>query len=132
MRETKNCITTLLVTDDPALESAARDVAKDLGDVLRFVRNSREATGAAFDSLARETLVIVDVDAGFGSRSMINTIAGLVPVIAVTGKPNSWVKSMRRHRRIVAEISKPVSLESLKEAIFRSRGFYESKTQFSG
>jgi DNA-binding NtrC family response regulator len=128
MRDTKNSITTLLVTDDPALESTARDVAKDLGNVLRFVKNSREATGAAFDSLARETLVIVDVDSEFGSHCMINTIAGLVPVIAVTRKANPWVQSMRHHRRIVAEVSKPVSLESLKEAILRSRDFYGNET----
>lgn len=132
MRDTKISITTLLVTDDPALESAVGDVVKDLGGVLQFVRNSREATGTAFDSLARETLVIVDVDSEFGSHCTINTIAGLVPVIAVIGKPHPWVESLLRHHRIVAEVSKPVSPESLKAAIFRSRAFYESETQFSG
>jgi hypothetical protein len=132
MRANEYHTTTLLVTDDPVLESAVRDVVKDLGNVLQFVGNSREATGTAFDSLARETLVIVDVDSEFASHCMINTIAGLVPVIAVIGKPHPWVESMLRHHRIVAEISKPVSPASLKEAISRSRAFYESETQFSG
>ena len=131
MRATENQNTTLVVTDDPALENAARDVAKDLGDVFQLLKNSPDATCLAFDSSARETLAIVDVDAAFGSRCMINTIAGLVPVIAVTGKPKSWLHAMLRHHRIVAEVSKPVSPETLKQAVFRMREFHGNGDLFN-
>lgn len=130
MRATENHKTTLVVTDDPALENAARDVAKDLGDILQLLKTSQDATCTAFDAWARETFAIVDVDAGFGSRSMINTIAGLVPVIAVTGKPKPWLHSMLLHHRIAAEISKPVSPETLKQAVFRMRDFHGDETSF--
>ena len=51
-----------------------------------------------------------------------------LPVVAVTDRPRSWVQSMLRNHRIVATVSKPVSPESLKEAVFRIRDFHGNRT----
>jgi len=124
MRVTNKHKTALLVTDDPALETAARNVAKELGDVLQLLQNNREATCTAFDSWPGDTFAIVDLDAKFGSRSMVNTVAGLVPVIAVTTNTNRWLQSLLRHHRVLAAMSKPVSPDALKKVVCRIRDFH--------
>ena len=111
--------TALLITDDPALERVARNVAKTMGDLLQLSRDSADATCQAFDVCAQESFAILDVDALFGTRSMLNTVAGLVPVIAVTSGSKPWLDAMLRHHRIQAAVSKPVSAEALREIIGR-------------
>ncbi len=124
MKTKGNHKTTMLVTDDPLLERAARRIAKDLGDALQIISNSDEATDSVFDTSRYETFAIVDADAQFGSRWMMRTIAGLVPVIAVTEKPSPWLCSMLRRHRIHAQISRPVSPDKLKKAVCRIRDTY--------
>ncbi len=64
--------TTMVVTDDPVLERAARRIASDLGDALQIISNSNEATDCVFDTSRYETFAIVDAD---GHRRVGKAIA---------------------------------------------------------
>ena len=128
MKGKHNHRTTLLVTEDPALEDAARDVAKDLGEALRLAKDGQAASCTAFDAAPEELVAIVDMEPHTGSRSTIQTMAGLAPVVAVTHKTKPWLRSMLQHHRVQAEVSKPVSPETLKEAVCRARDTYGNDT----
>ena len=116
MRDKQRRRTAILVTDDPAVEAAARDVADEMGDLLHLIKANDDATSAAFDASAVDSFAIVDIDTHFGTRSMFNTIAGLLPVIAVTRKRKPWLQTtMRRHPGGVS-LMKPITREDLRMA----------------
>lgn len=131
MRDTNQRMTALLVTNDPALESAANHATKALGERLHLSKDSSEATALAFDSSPVGTIAIIDLDASCGTRHVVHTVAGLLPVIAVAEKPHPWVQEMVRHRRIRATLAKPVSPEALRNLLGRLEGDDDYGAAFS-
>ena len=123
MRETNGKKTAILVTDDPALENAANEIAKEMGEFLELLTTNGDATGVAFDASGTDSFAIVDLDSQFGTRSTFNTIAGLLPVIAVTRTRKPWLQSMLQHRRIGVSVTKPISSESLRKAFSQIGNF---------
>ena len=124
MRDTKGKKTAILVTDDPAVETAANEIAKEMGEFLQLLKTSGDATGVAFDESGTDSFAIVDLDSQDGTRSMFNTIAGLLPVIAVTRIRKPWLQSMLQHRRIGVSVTKPVSSETLRKAVSQIGDFH--------
>jgi hypothetical protein len=127
MRETNDKKTAIVITDDPAVETAAREVAKELGEYLQLLDSSRDATCGAFDASAAEAFAIVDLDARFSTHSMFNTIAGLLPVVALTGKRKPWLQAMVRRHRVGLSLTKPITHEALRAAFQRMEGFHEHR-----
>ena len=66
-----------------------------------------------------------DGSSRFGTRSMFNTIAGLLPVIAVTRKRQPWLQGMVRRHRVEASMTKPISREALRHAFQRIEKFHD-------
>lgn len=98
---------------------------------LQLLRTAREAVSEVRDSFAGESFAIVDLDGRSGTRLLLQTAAGTLPVIAITGRQWRWVTSMLRHHRIGATISKPVTMEALQAALARIHDFH-LMSDFSG
>ena len=114
-----------LVTADPAVESAVRAVAREIGDDFHHLRTAGEAMEMVFDACAEESVAIVDLETDSGMRRVITTVSGLLPAIVISTGPKPWVDSMLRHHRLVATLPKPVSAVALKEALHRARNSVE-------
>ena len=129
MRETNDKKTAILITDDPAVETAAREVAQEMGELLQLLNSSRDATCGAFDASSTDAFAIVDLDAQFSTHSMFNTIAGLLPVVALTRKRKPWLQAMLRRHRVGVSLTKPVTHEALRAAFQRIEGFHDHHAQ---
>jgi hypothetical protein len=125
MRETHDRKTAILVTDDPAVETAAREVAKEMGEFLHLSKSSGDATCSAFDASAIDAFAIVDLDAQFSTRAMFNTIAGLLPVVALTRGRKPWLQAMLRRHRVDVSVTKPITREALRAAFQQIEGLHE-------
>ena len=131
MREPNKRKTAWLVTDDPAVETAARKVAARMGDELRQAKTNVDAMCAVFDAWPGESFMIVDLDGHTGGRCLLNTAGGRLPVIAICKKNKPWLASMLKHRLIGATLTKPVSPAALTEAFDRIRHFHEGHAHFA-
>jgi hypothetical protein len=125
MREPNKRKTAWLVTEDPAVETAARKVAARMGDELRQAKTNVDAMCAVFDAWPGEAFIVVDLDGHSGRRCLLNTAVGRMPVIAICKKNKPWLASMLKHRRIGATLTKPVSPTALMEAFDSVRHFHE-------
>ncbi|MEA3213521.1 MAG: hypothetical protein QOE70_6578 [Chthoniobacter sp.] len=111
----------LLATDDLAVEAVVRAMGTSADCKLHCVKTSREAVSMVMDGTGSQDLAVVDLDLRVGGRALLKTAGGSLPVIAITGKARPWLSSMLRHRRIGATLTKPVSSESLRDALQRVR-----------
>jgi hypothetical protein len=127
MRDTTQRKLALLVTDDPAVEDAVRVVAQNRGDILHLLTAEEDATSVAFDALASETFAIVDIEAQSCTRAMFSTLAGLLPVIAITHREEPWLKSLLRLHRIQANVTKPVKPGTLQNILHQIGEFHEAR-----
>jgi hypothetical protein len=123
MREIFTKRTALLVTNDPAVELIVKHTAAAMGDDLRHLKTNGDAMCGVLDAFASDSFAILDLDTKTGSRALLNTAAGHLPVIVVTNEAKPWLSSMLRHRRIGATLSKPVSIDALKQAFLHIRHF---------
>jgi DNA-binding response OmpR family regulator len=121
MREPTEHKTALLVTCDAAVETAAREEAAANGDEIKVFQNSREAMSIVLNGCCTKEFAIVDLEAGPSRRTLLETAAGTLPVLAITAKDSPWLSSMLRRRRIGATLVKPFSTEEWREAFRRVR-----------
>jgi DNA-binding NtrC family response regulator len=117
MRANSKKRTTLLVTEDPAVETTVRIVAEKMGHRLRRLTSNQDAMCVIADACASESVVIVDLDSHSGRRSLLNTAGGMLPVIAVSEQAPPWLNSMLRRKRIWASLPKPLQLAALAAAL---------------
>ena len=110
----------LLATDDSAVESSVRTLAKRAECGLNCVKTSREAFSTvvdhAMDGFMEQDMAVLDLDLFEGARAVLTTVAGKLPVIAITGKERPWLSAMMRRCRVRATFVKPVSPEKLRAA----------------
>ncbi len=110
----------LLATDDSAVETSVKEVTTRAECGLNCVKDSREAfsivADGAMDGFWNQDMAVVDLDLTGNGRALLRTAGGLLPVIAITSKARPWLAGMLRQHRIVAMLTKPVSLESLSAA----------------
>lgn len=109
-----------LTTNDTAVETTVTAVARSADCQLSCARTTKEAVrmlaGEDADHSTSKKLVVVDLDVSGGSRTLLRTAGGMLPVIAVTSKDSPWLVSLKRHHRVGAMLIKPVDLEELRRA----------------
>lgn len=114
-----------LTTNDSAVEITVAAVARSADCQLSCARTTKEAVkmlaGEDTDHSTSKKLVVVDLDVSGGSRTLLRTAGGMLPVIAVTSKDSPWLVSLKRHHRVGATLVKPVKLDELSRA-FRNVG----------
>ncbi len=111
----------LLATEDSAVEAVVKGMGSAGDFEFHCARTSREAVSMLMDGAWNQDLAVVDVDLPEGGRALVTSAGGWLPVIAISGKAKPWLTSMVRHRRIGASLSKPLSLEKLRDAFRRVR-----------
>lgn len=120
-----------LTTNDSAVETTVTAVAKSADCQLSCAKTTKEAVrmlaGEDADHSTSKKLVVVDLDISGGSRTLLRTAGGMLPVIAVTSKDSPWLVSLKRHHRVGATLVKPVQPDELRRA-FRNVGNISSQT----
>jgi len=114
-----------LTTNDSAVETTVAAMARSADCQLSCAKTTQEAismlTGEDLDHSISKKLVVVDLDVCGGSRTLLRTASGMLPVIALTSKDSPWLSSLKRHHRIGATLMKPVNPDELRSA-FRNVG----------
>lgn len=120
----------LLATNDLAVETAVKAVARNSDCELQCAKTTQEAigmfVGREADFTPDQKLAVVDLDVPEGARTLVRTAGGVLPVIAIASKSSPWLDSLERHHRVSATLLKPVTPEKLRH-VFKEVGHITCK-----